>query len=88
MYDGDEALQVRVPVKAGLRRVVATMLKSEDAEPEGAGPDRIPTWSRESDNAAAPTAISSLLVGGPYDATSAARFAQPAAHFRVPARTK
>ena len=68
LYDGDEALQVRVPVKAGLRRVVATMLKSEDAAPEGAGPDRIPTWSRESDNAAAPTAISSLLVGGPYDA--------------------
>jgi len=68
LYDSDEALQVRVPVKAGLRRVVATMLKSEDAEPEGAGPDRIPTWSRESDNAAAPAAISSLLVGGPYDA--------------------
>ena len=68
LYDGDEALQVRVPVKAGLRRVVATMPKSEDAEPEGAGPDRIPTWSRESDNAAAATAISSLLVGGPYDA--------------------
>ncbi len=68
LYDGDEPLQVRVPVKAGLRRVVATILKSEDAEPEGAGPDRIPTWSRESDNATAPTAISSLLVGGPYDA--------------------
>lgn len=68
LYDGDETLQVRVPVKAGLRRVVATMLKSEDAEPEGAGPDRIPTWSRESDNAAAPAAISSLLVGGPYEA--------------------
>ena len=33
LYDSDEALQVRVPVKAGLRRVVATMLKSEDAEP-------------------------------------------------------
>ena len=68
LYEGDEVLQVRVPVKAGLRRVVATILKSEDAEPEGAGPDRIPTWSRESDNAAAPTAISSLLVGGPYGA--------------------
>jgi len=68
LYDGDESLQVRVPVKAGLRRVVATMLKSEDAAAEGAGPDRIPTWSRESDNAAAPAAISSLLVGGPYDA--------------------
>ncbi len=68
LYDGDDVLQVRVPVKAGLRRVVATMLKSEDAEAEGAGPDRIPTWSRESDNAAAPAAISSMQVGGPYDA--------------------
>ena len=29
---------MRVPVKAGLRQVVATMLKSDDAEPEGAGP--------------------------------------------------
>jgi hypothetical protein len=68
LYDGDDALQVRVPVKAGLRQVVATMLKSENAEPEGAGPDRIPVWSRESDNPAASASISSLLIGGPYDA--------------------
>ena len=34
-YDGDDALHVRVPVKAGLRQVMATMLKSDDAEPEG-----------------------------------------------------
>ena len=42
---------MRVPVKAGLRQVMATMLKSDDAEPEGAGPDRLPLCSRSSDNA-------------------------------------
>jgi hypothetical protein len=68
LYDGDDALQVRVPVKAGLRQVVATMLKSDDAEPEGAGPDRIPLASRESDSPAAAASISSLLIGGPYEA--------------------
>ena len=35
LYDGDEALQVRVPVKAGLHEVMATMLKTDDPEPEG-----------------------------------------------------
>jgi hypothetical protein len=64
----DEALQVRVPVKAGLRRVVATILKSEAAEPEGAGPAHLPIWSRDSDVATVPASISSLLVGGPYNA--------------------
>ncbi len=68
LYDGDEALQVRVPVKAGLRQVVATMLKSDNAEPEGVGPDHIPLWSRQSDTPAAPAAISSILIGGPYEA--------------------
>jgi mono/diheme cytochrome c family protein len=67
-YFGDEALQARVPVKAGLREVVATMLKAEDPEPEGVGPDHIPPWSRQSDNANAPAAISSMYVGGPYEA--------------------
>ena len=41
-FDGDEALQARVPVKAGLHQVMATMLKTEDVEPEGPGPDRLP----------------------------------------------
>jgi mono/diheme cytochrome c family protein len=68
LYEGDEVLQARVPVKAGLRRVIATMLKVDDVEAEGAGPDRIPSWSRESDTPAAPAAISSMLVGGPYEA--------------------
>jgi mono/diheme cytochrome c family protein len=66
VYDGDEALQVRVPVKAGLHQVMATMLKTEDAEPEGPGPDRLPLFSRSSDNATSPIAIASLLIGGPY----------------------
>ena len=49
LYDGDEALQARVPVKAGSHEVVATILKAEDPEPEGVGPDHIPLWSRQSD---------------------------------------
>jgi hypothetical protein len=68
LYDGDEALQVRAPVKAGLHQVVATILKTDDPEPEGVGPDHIPLWSRQSDTPTAPTAISSMYIGGPYDA--------------------
>ncbi len=60
LYDGDEALQVRVPVKAGSHEVVATMLKTEDPEPEGIGPDHLPLWSRQSDTPNTPTAISSM----------------------------
>ncbi len=67
-YDGDEVLQVRVPVKAGPHQVMATMLKTDDAEPEGVGPDRLPLFSRQSDNANSPIAIASLLIGGPYEA--------------------
>ena len=66
-YDGDEALHVRIPVKAGLRQVMATMLKSDDAVPEGGGPDRLSPYSRNSDNANSPIAIASLLIGGPYN---------------------
>jgi hypothetical protein len=65
-YDGDEALQARVQVKAGLHEVVATLLKTDDPEPEGVGPDHIPLWSRQSDNNNAPAAISSMYIGGPY----------------------
>jgi hypothetical protein len=66
-YDGDEGLEVRVPVNAGSHQVVATMLKRDDTEPEGAGPDRLSLYSRNSDNANSPIAIASLLIGGPYD---------------------
>jgi mono/diheme cytochrome c family protein len=65
---GDDALQVRVPLKAGLRTVVATILKSNDVLAEGLGPARIPIWSREGDVPTVPAFISSLLVGGPYNA--------------------
>src|ERR1700722_5671952 len=66
IYDGDEVLQVRVPVKAGLHQVMATMLKTDDVEPEGPGPDRLPLFSRASDNGTSPIAIAALLIGGPY----------------------
>jgi hypothetical protein len=69
VYNADEALQVRVPVKAGLRQVVATMLKTDNAVPEGGGPDRLSHYSRASDTASAPIAISALLIGGPYNGT-------------------
>jgi hypothetical protein len=65
-FDGDEGLQVRTPVKAGLHEVMATMLKTDEAEPEGVGPDRLPLFSRASDNPTSPIAIAALLIGGPY----------------------
>jgi hypothetical protein len=65
--DADEALQVRVPLKAGLRQVVATVIKTDGVKPEGLGPDRIPIWSREYDVPSVPLFISSLLIGGPYN---------------------
>ena len=67
VYDADEALQVRVPVKAGLRQVMATMLKADNTVPEGGGADRLSPYSRNSDNVSAPIAISALLIGGPYN---------------------
>jgi hypothetical protein len=55
-----------VPVKAGLHQVMATMLKTDDSEPEGVGPDHLPLFSRQSDTPTAPIAIASLWIGGPY----------------------
>jgi hypothetical protein len=66
LYTADEALQVRVPLKAGLRQVVATIVKADHVRPEGLGPARIPIWNRESDVPSFPLAISSLLIDGPY----------------------
>ncbi len=67
LQNADEALTVRVPLKAGVRSVVATALKSEGMKPEGLGPARIPIWSRESDVPSAPLSISSLLIDGPHN---------------------
>jgi mono/diheme cytochrome c family protein len=65
--EADDALQVRVPVKAGLRQVIATIVKSEGIKAEGLGPARVPIWNREGDVPSAELSISSLLIGGPYD---------------------
>ena len=63
----DDRLEVRVPVKAGMRQAIATLVKSDNIALEGLGPNAIPIWSREhtnkSDN---PLMISALLIGGPY----------------------
>jgi hypothetical protein len=67
LYTADEALQVRVPLKAGLRQVVATIVKTDHVRPEGLGPARIPIWNRESDVPSFPIAISSVLIDGPYN---------------------
>jgi len=67
VYDGDDALQARVAVKAGSHQVMATMLKMDNAAPEGGGPDRLSPYSRAGDNASSPIAIASLLIGGPYN---------------------
>ena len=65
--EADEKLQVRVPLKAGLRQVLATIAKSENIKAEGLGPARVPIWNREGDVPSAELAISSLLIGGPYN---------------------
>ena len=65
--EADEKLQVRVPLKAGLRQVLATIVKSENIKAEGLGPARVPIWNREGDVPSAELAISSLLIGGPYN---------------------
>ncbi|HEV8393570.1 MAG TPA: DUF1592 domain-containing protein [Vicinamibacterales bacterium] len=65
--DADEPLHVRVPVKAGSRQIVATIVKTDGARPEGLGPDRIPIWNRDGDVPTFPLGISSLLVTGPYN---------------------
>jgi mono/diheme cytochrome c family protein len=65
--DADEPLHVRVPLKAGLRQVMATIVKADGVKPEGLGPDRIPIWNRDSDVPTFPLSISSLIIGGPYN---------------------
>lgn len=66
-FDADESLQVRVPVKAGPHQVIATMVKADNAAPEGGGADRLSHYSRASDTTGAPIAVAALLIGGPYN---------------------
>jgi len=67
LANADDRLEVRASVKAGMRQVIATIVKSDNLELEGLGPHSLPIWSREhttrTDN---PLVISSLLIGGPY----------------------
>jgi mono/diheme cytochrome c family protein len=63
----DDKLLVRLPLKAGPRQVLATVVKSESIKAEGMGPARVPIWNREGDVPSAELAISSLLIGGPYN---------------------
>src|SRR5262249_34047052 len=69
LMTADSGLEVRAPVKAGMRQVIATLVKSDDLETEGLALNSTPIWSREHttkpDN---PAMISSLLGGGPYGA--------------------
>ena len=65
--DADEVLQVRAQMTAGLHQVLATIVKTEGIKAEGLGPARIPIWNREGDVNGAELAISSLLIGGPYN---------------------
>jgi hypothetical protein len=65
--DADDVLQVRAQLTAGLHQVLATIVKTEGSKAEGLGPARIPIWNREGDVNSAELAISSLLIGGPYN---------------------
>jgi mono/diheme cytochrome c family protein len=65
--NADDRLEVRTPVKAGMREVIATLLKSDNAAIEGVGLNSTPIWSREHTNKSNNLLmISALLIGGPY----------------------
>ena len=67
LADKDE-LETRIPLKAGLRQVIVTVLKSDAVRPEGLGPARIPIWSEAyGEDANAQLIVSLLLIGGPYN---------------------
>jgi cytochrome c5 len=69
LMTADSGLEVRAPVKAGMRQVIGTLVKTDNLETEGLALNATPIWSREHttkpDN---PAMISSLLIGGPYGA--------------------
>ena len=68
LANADDGLEVRTPVKAGMRQVIATIVKADNLLVEGLALDAVPVWSREYTNKPDnPTLISALFVGGPYD---------------------
>jgi len=62
----DAALEVRVPVKAGMRQVTASIIKSDNVKLEGLAFDWPPIWSLSYADADPPLVISSLFVEGPH----------------------
>jgi hypothetical protein len=65
--NADDRLEVRAPIKAGMRQVIATLVKGDNLAIEGVGLNSTPIWSREHTNKPdTPLMISALLVGGPY----------------------
>ncbi len=68
LANADDGLEVRTAVKAGMRQVIATIVKADNVLIEGLALDAVPVWSREYTNKPDnPTLISALFVGGPYD---------------------
>jgi len=68
LSNADDKLEVRTPVKAGMRQVIATIVKADNVLVEGLALDAVPVWSREYTNKPDnPTLIPALFVGGPYD---------------------
>jgi hypothetical protein len=68
LFTADNGLEVRVPVKAGLRHVTVTAVRADAARPEGLGPDRIPIWGHDYDgDIRAPIVVSLLFIGGPFN---------------------
>jgi hypothetical protein len=65
--NADGRLEVRAAVKAGMRQVIATLVKTDNLVIEGVGLNATPMWSREHTNKTnTPLMISALLIGGPY----------------------
>ncbi len=68
LANADDKLEVRTPVKSGMRQVIATIVKADNLLVEGLALDAVPVWSREYTNKPDnPTLISALFIGGPYD---------------------
>ena len=66
--DENDEREVRVPVKAGLRQVIVTTVRSDAVRPEGLGPSRTPIWSEAyGEDLHEQLIVSVLLIGGPYD---------------------
>lgn len=68
LANADDGLEMRTAVKAGMRQVIATIVKADNVLVEGLALDAVPVWSREYTNKPDnPTLISALFIGGPYD---------------------